>query len=152
MNGSERVHLVKLSTYFQNISLRPKAIVRWIYMNLPFPLTLKIYIFDVLNKEEVQNGGKPILKQIGPYVFQWECFSHFQKFLTTNCCFMFCVIYSLNHSEFVIKTNATDFNSEDALEFVTRKKYIFKPDMSHGLTGEEIVTTLHPSTYNVQRL
>lgn len=56
--------------HFQNISLRPKAIVRWIYMNLPFPLTFKIYIFDVLNKEEVQSGGKPRLKQIGPYVFQ----------------------------------------------------------------------------------
>lgn len=39
-------------------------------MNLPFPLTLKIYIFDILNKEEVQAGMKPRFKQIGPFVFQ----------------------------------------------------------------------------------
>lgn len=43
------------------------------------------------------------------------------------------------------KVNASDYDSEDILEFTTIKKYIFVPELSNGLTGEEIVTTLHPS-------
>lgn len=40
--------------------------------------------------------------------------------------------------------NVTDYNLDDAVEFTTVKKYIFRPELSHGLTGDEIVTTLHP--------
>ncbi|XP_017778532.1 PREDICTED: sensory neuron membrane protein 2-like [Nicrophorus vespilloides] len=35
----------------------------------PFPLKFKIIFFNVTNAAEVQNGAKPILKEIGPYVY-----------------------------------------------------------------------------------
>lgn len=52
------------------MTLEPGQIERKLYENLPFPLLVKVYIFDVLNKDEVQNGAKPHFQEVGPYVFQ----------------------------------------------------------------------------------
>lgn len=54
----------------KNLNLRRHGLERKIYENLPFPLTFKVYIFNILNKNEVQNGGKPHFQEIGPYVFE----------------------------------------------------------------------------------
>ncbi|XP_032512160.2 sensory neuron membrane protein 2-like [Danaus plexippus] len=37
---------------------------------LPMPLSFKVYIFTVTNTENVNNGEKPVLKEIGPYVYK----------------------------------------------------------------------------------
>lgn len=47
-----------------------RSLSRKMYLELPFPLVFNAYIFNILNPEEVQNGGKPHLEEIGPYVFQ----------------------------------------------------------------------------------
>lgn len=52
------------------MTLKENCFERRTYEKFPFPLTLKVYIFDVLNKDEVQAGGKPILKEIGPFAFE----------------------------------------------------------------------------------
>lgn len=49
-------------------------------------------------------------------------------------------------SERVWKENISDFDDDDTMTFTTMKKYTFRPDLSNGLTGEEIVTTLHPGS------
>lgn len=41
-----------------------------IWRKAPFPLKFKVYIFNIMNPDEVQNGGKPILKEKGPYVYE----------------------------------------------------------------------------------
>lgn len=50
----------------------------------------------------------------------------------------------LPYSEYISKVNRSDDDATDTLEFTLLKKYIFKPELSNGLTGEEEVTTLHP--------
>lgn len=41
---------------------------RW--ADLPFPFEFKIYVFNVTNPEEIVNkGAKPIVKEIGPFVY-----------------------------------------------------------------------------------
>lgn len=36
----------------------------------PFPLKFNVYIFAINNPEEVQNGGNPVVREIGPYVYE----------------------------------------------------------------------------------
>lgn len=35
------------------------------------PAKLKIHLFNVLNPEAVQQGDKPILEEVGPYIFEY---------------------------------------------------------------------------------
>lgn len=44
--------------------------MRDMFVKVPFPLTFKVYIFNVTNPDEVQRGGKPYVQQIGPYMFE----------------------------------------------------------------------------------
>lgn len=44
--------------------------MRDMYNALPFPLIFKVYLFNVLNPDEVMRGAKPKLQEIGPYVFE----------------------------------------------------------------------------------
>ncbi|OXU27338.1 hypothetical protein TSAR_000062 [Trichomalopsis sarcophagae] len=44
-----------------------EAYERW--ETLPIPLQFKVYFFNVSNPDEVQNGAKPIVKEVGPYVY-----------------------------------------------------------------------------------
>ncbi|CAH2208692.1 jg21356, partial [Pararge aegeria aegeria] len=37
---------------------------------IPVPLSFKVYVFNVSNAEEVNEGAKPILNEIGPYVYK----------------------------------------------------------------------------------
>lgn len=50
-------------------------------------------------------------------------------------------------SEYIYKYDLTDDKEADTLEFTLRKTYIFKPELSNGLTGDEIITTLHPGKF-----
>lgn len=36
----------------------------------PVPLYLKLYVFNLTNPEEFQNGSKPVLEEVGPYVWR----------------------------------------------------------------------------------
>lgn len=50
----------------------------------------------------------------------------------------------LSDSEYIWKENIVDNDQEDTMEFDTWKKYVFRADLSNGLTGDEVVTILHP--------
>lgn len=56
--------------YLQQVILKPGTQMRDMYENLPFPLIFKVYLFHVSNPDEVQAGGKPHLREVGPYVFE----------------------------------------------------------------------------------
>lgn len=40
------------------------------FVNLPQPLQFNVYIFNVSNPMEVQQGDLPIVTEIGPYVYR----------------------------------------------------------------------------------
>jgi hypothetical protein len=45
-----------------------EAYERW--RKLPLALYYKVYLFNVTNPEEVQNGANPIVQEVGPYVYE----------------------------------------------------------------------------------
>ncbi|KAG4077516.1 hypothetical protein HA402_002943 [Bradysia odoriphaga] len=94
----------------------PGSKARERYVKSPDPIEFRIYLFHVTNKDEVINGSKPMLQEIGPYVFE----------------------------EWMQKFNITDNDSEDTLTFNMKKTFIFRPDLSKGLTGNENITMVHP--------
>lgn len=55
--------------YGKQLKLTPGTKMREMFVEVPFPLDFKIYVFNISNPDEVQLGGKPILKEIGPYYF-----------------------------------------------------------------------------------
>lgn len=38
---------------------------------MPFPSTLKIYMFNVENPQEILKGAKPVVREMGPYVYKY---------------------------------------------------------------------------------
>ena len=51
------------------VSLR-EGDLRTMYMKLPFPLSFKIYVFNITNPEQVATGATPIVKEVGPYQYE----------------------------------------------------------------------------------
>lgn len=41
---------------------------RWV--DIPQPLHMKVYIFNVSNPKEIENGETPIVKEIGPFIYR----------------------------------------------------------------------------------
>lgn len=56
--------------FFQQMSLKPNGELRQMYVKVPFPLTFKVFIFNVTNYKEVAKGDIPVVDEIGPYVFE----------------------------------------------------------------------------------
>lgn len=52
------------------MNLRPGSGLRARYIKIPFPLTFKVYIFNVTNYIDVSKGQVPRLDEIGPYAFE----------------------------------------------------------------------------------
>ena len=56
--------------------------MRVLFDKIPFPLEVKVYLFNITNSNDamnggkitnsndVMNGGKPHLQEIGPYIFE----------------------------------------------------------------------------------
>lgn len=41
-----------------------------IWSEMPIPMFSKFYFFNVTNPDAVMDGAKPILNEMGPYVYQ----------------------------------------------------------------------------------
>lgn len=61
-----------------------------------------------------------------------------------------CVLLCFNalpfHSEYYYKYNTSDNVAKDTMNFTLRRTWVFQPQLSDGLTGDEIITTLHPGS------
>jgi hypothetical protein len=40
------------------------------WSNFPDPVGFNVYIFNVTNPMEIQKGAKPVLREVGPYVYE----------------------------------------------------------------------------------
>ncbi|KAF2901382.1 hypothetical protein ILUMI_04802 [Ignelater luminosus] len=81
----------------------------------PFPLKLNVYFFNVNNAEDVQQGAKPILKEIGPYVFD----------------------------EYWIKENVTVNETEDTISYMLKRKFYFNPKDTGCRSENDLVTLIN---------
>ncbi|XP_055548677.1 sensory neuron membrane protein 1 isoform X1 [Wyeomyia smithii] len=95
----------------QNVLLKPGTQMRGMFEKIPFPLDFKIHIFNVTNPDEIMRGGKPRVKDIGPFYFE----------------------------EWKEKYDTEDNVEEDTLTFTLKNTFIFRPDLS-AYTGEEMIT------------
>lgn len=54
----------------QNIALKDGNPTYNVWRDPSFPIKMKVYFFNVTNPDEVSNGGRPIIKDLGPYVYE----------------------------------------------------------------------------------
>ncbi|XP_063916640.1 sensory neuron membrane protein 2-like [Zophobas morio] len=90
-----------------------KAYEAW--KNIPFPFKLKVYFFNVTNANDVQMGSKPILREIGPY------------------------IYDEFREREVLGIN----DENDSIRYTQKKNYYFNKDESGCRSEDDIITILH---------
>lgn len=57
-----------------DFTLTPGGEIRQTWEKFPFPLNFKVYVFNITNPSQAQNGEKIILEEIGPFVFEYETF------------------------------------------------------------------------------
>ncbi|KAJ9589995.1 hypothetical protein L9F63_016887, partial [Diploptera punctata] len=95
-----------------SLELKKGSDIRQIWSDIPDPIPFKIYLFNITNPMDVQQGKKPVLQEIGPYYFE-------------------------EHKE---KVNIEDFDKDDTVAYNPKDTWTFKIDKSNGLTGNEIIT------------
>ncbi|XP_055606692.1 sensory neuron membrane protein 1-like [Uranotaenia lowii] len=100
----------------QQMMLKDGTQMRGMFEKMPFPLDFKIHIFNVSNPEAIMKGGKPKVQEIGPYHFE----------------------------EWKERFDREDNLEDDTLTFTLRNTFIFRPDKSGSLTGDEMITIPHP--------
>lgn len=55
---------------YQNVILYEGSEQYYRFIDVPQPIDFKVYLFNVTNPMEVQNGALPIVKEIGPYIYK----------------------------------------------------------------------------------
>ena len=81
------------------------------WLNPPFDIYMKYYLYNLKNGDDFQNGSKPIFEEIGPFVYR----------------------------EFRIKEDITD-NLNFTITYKERKRYQFVPELSPYLESFPITS------------
>ncbi|XP_054852060.1 scavenger receptor class B member 1 isoform X2 [Eublepharis macularius] len=94
----------------KNVRIQPDSSFFQLWKEIPVPFYFSVYIFEVLNPNEVLNGMKPAVRQRGPYVYR----------------------------EFRDKKNIT-FHKNYTVSFLEYRRFYFQPDMSNGTEEDYVV-------------
>ncbi|XP_012225459.1 sensory neuron membrane protein 1-like isoform X1 [Linepithema humile] len=97
------------------IALKPGSEIREMWSNFPLPLDFKVYLFNVTNPDEIKEGKKPKLQEVGPFFYD----------------------------EYKVKLDLVDREEEDSVEYSLKSTWFFNPKKSNGLTGEEEMVYPH---------
>ncbi|KAM7248979.1 hypothetical protein ACFE04_004652 [Oxalis oulophora] len=95
--------------------LRKGSQMRKDWSNFPIDLDFKMFIFNVTNPDEVQNGGKPTVQEVGPYFYR----------------------------EKKGKTDLEDDPEEDTITYHMVNSWFFDKELSKPLTGNETIVIPH---------
>lgn len=98
----------------KNVQLENNSMMFDKWLKLPMPLDFKVYIFNVTNVEDVNQGEKPILNEIGPYVYK-------------------------QYRERTI----LGYGPNDTIKYMLRKRFEFDPEASGVLTEDDEVTVIN---------
>ncbi|XP_050445095.1 sensory neuron membrane protein 1-like [Cataglyphis hispanica] len=97
------------------IALKPGSEIREMWSNFPLPLDFKIYMFNITNPDEIVQGQKPIVQEVGPFFYD----------------------------EYKVKFDLIDREDEDSVEYSMKSTWFFNRKKSNGLTGEEDMVFPH---------
>ncbi|XP_077015685.1 scavenger receptor class B member 1 isoform X2 [Tamandua tetradactyla] len=95
----------------KNVRIDPSSLAFNMWKEIPVPFYLSVYFFDVVNPSEILKGGRPQVRERGPYVYR----------------------------EFRHKSNIT-FNGNDTVSFLEYRSFQFQPAKSCGLESDYIIT------------
>lgn len=56
--------------FFQQIRLEQGGDLYNRWVDIKIPIYMKVYFFNITNPEEFSQGAKPILNQVGPWIYQ----------------------------------------------------------------------------------
>ncbi|ODM99400.1 Sensory neuron membrane protein 1, partial [Orchesella cincta] len=90
------------------IKLAPGNDVWNIWSEMPIPMYSKFYFFNVTNPDKVMEGAKPILKEMGPYVYQ----EHRQKIILES--------------------------NDETVKYRPKITYMFRPELSYGSQDDKV--------------
>ncbi|EFA01368.1 sensory neuron membrane protein 2 [Tribolium castaneum] len=95
------------------------------FVELPFPVDFKVYLFNVSNPQQVLDGTeKPKLEEIGPFVYK-----QYRK-----------------------KTILGKNEEEDTISYTQKETFEFDAEASKPLTEESVVTVLNPALMSIYQL
>ncbi|CAG4987867.1 unnamed protein product [Parnassius apollo] len=98
----------------KNVQIDNSSVMFEKWRKLPMPLTFKVYIFNVTNPDEVINGEKPNLAEIGPYVYK----------------------------EYREKT-ILGYGENDTVQYMLKKSFVFDAQASGTLTEHDELTVIN---------
>ncbi|XP_058794834.1 sensory neuron membrane protein 1-like [Phymastichus coffea] len=99
----------------KTIALKQGSFMRKFWKKLPFPYEFHAYLFNISNPNEILLGEKPVLKEIGPFVYDvWQ-----------------------------EKINVEDHKEDDTLSYTLKKTFYFNAAKSNGLSDEDEFTLVH---------
>jgi hypothetical protein len=95
------------------------------FIELPFPVDFKVYLFNVENPDEIISGtAKPNLTEVGPFV------------------------YKQHRKKTVLNTNS----EEDTISYTQLETFEFDTDASAPLTEDEVITVLNPALMSMYQV
>ncbi|XP_058792832.1 sensory neuron membrane protein 1-like isoform X2 [Phymastichus coffea] len=99
----------------KKVALKNGWPMRTAWSKLTFPLEMHWYIFNITNTAEVEKGGKPKVREVGPFVYDvWQ-----------------------------EKINQEDHEEDDTLSYTLRNTYFFNPIKSGGLDDSDELMLPH---------
>nr|QRF70963.1 sensory neuron membrane protein [Semiothisa cinerearia] len=98
----------------KNVQLESSSQMFDKWLKMPMPMDFKVYLFNVTNTDEVNEGEKPKLQEIGPYVYK----------------------------EYRERT-VLSYGANDTVKYMLKKHFEFDPVASGGLTEEDQVTVIN---------
>ena len=96
----------------RNMPLTPDSPMMDNFKEAPIDIYMKFHLFNLTNEEEVLSGGRPVLQEIGPYVY-------------------------LNPR---IKQNISFNEDNSQVSFDEVRYYHFQPDLSNGSEDDEFIS------------
>ncbi|CAG9861579.1 unnamed protein product [Phyllotreta striolata] len=99
----------------QMVNLAPGMEIRGMFLKVPFGLSFKVYIFNVTNPMEIQEGAIPEVKEVGPF-----CFLEWKE-----------------------KVEVTDDEDNDIISYLSKDTFT-RTDGPGCVSGQTVVTIPHP--------